>query len=66
MIQTEPQRIGCLIFPLSALAAFIVGSLFSAAIGFSAFTSTILGLVCAGIGILFVWKTLKRDKAGSD
>ncbi len=61
----EPKRIGCLVVPLSAIAGFIVVTLLGAALGFSAFTSTIAGLIGAAAAAAGALKTLKTGKDGT-
>ncbi len=61
----EPTRIGCLIAPLSAVAGFVVTTLLCAALGFSAYTSTIAGLIGAAVAIAGALKTLKSSKGGN-
>ncbi len=56
----ESQRIGCLVLPLSIIAGFTVVTLFTAAIGFSEFTSTMVGLMGAAVTALIVWRALRK------
>ena len=60
----EPKRIGCLIFPLSAIGGLIVGALLFAAIGFSASISTTAGCIGGLVAVLVAGKIFNRGKGG--
>lgn len=60
----EPKRIGCLIFPLTAIGGFIVVALLFAAIGFSAAISTTAGSIGSLVAVLIAGKIFYRGKGG--
>lgn len=65
ILRERDPRIGCLAVPLSLLAGFVVAALVAAALGAGSGTSTVTGLVGAGVAVVVAGVVLRRAPSGS-